>query len=96
MGLPDAYRRGAKLLHEAAAYHSDECARKILEKGGDVNAVDIKGMTPLHYSAANGSVQVTGILVQAGAVLRLVINSVKSLFGRRHSMPVATRRSLVF
>jgi ankyrin repeat protein/CheY-like chemotaxis protein len=39
----------------------------LIKNGVDVNCVDDKGCTPLHYAALNGSVDLATILIRAGA-----------------------------
>ena len=58
--------RGESLLHEAATSNA-EAVKYVLEDGGDPNARDKKGWTPLHHAAQAGRFKVIEVLVKAGA-----------------------------
>jgi len=65
---------GKTLLH-AAASNINEVCKYFVEKGLDVNAVDTKGNTPLHYACKNkayGNVKNIEILLEAGAKSNVV------------------------
>jgi len=54
-----------------AAMRGDAAAVKaLLEKGGDVNAAQGDGMTPLHWAAMHADAELTGVLLYAGANVR--------------------------
>jgi len=57
---------------EAARQGDREAVRELLRKGADVNAAEGDGMTALHWAASNGSVEMTKMLVAAGAKLDVV------------------------
>jgi ankyrin repeat protein len=42
-------------------------SKNLLDAGADPNAADADGMTPLHFAAAQGSVDVVRLLLDAGA-----------------------------
>lgn len=61
--------KGQCFLHEAAAYRALGCAKELLARNISVNCQDVRGMTPLHYCAANDGYDVAFEIVKAGAEL---------------------------
>lgn len=57
------------LMHTAAKQGHAELARRLLQRGADVNALDFGGMrrTPLHWACKGGHVAMVELLVAAGA-----------------------------
>ncbi|KAH1057385.1 hypothetical protein J1N35_035450 [Gossypium stocksii] len=58
---------GYYALQWAALNNRTAAAQYIIERGGDVHAVDHNGQTALHWSAVRGAVQVAEVLLQEGA-----------------------------
>lgn len=58
-----------KPLHLAAAYGDPTITEVILERGADINAADINGMTPLMLAAFRGKLQALQILLHRGAAV---------------------------
>ncbi|WP_372680077.1 ankyrin repeat domain-containing protein [Desulfosarcina sp.] len=57
-------------LHEAAKTGKIVKARRLLEEGHPVNAVDPNfGLTPLHFAVRNGHVEIARLLIENGADL---------------------------
>lgn len=54
-------------LAEAAKAHDIAAVRAMLKAGGDVNAAQGDGMTALHWAAMQGDVEMTTMLLAAGA-----------------------------
>jgi len=54
-------------LHAAAAGHSRESVRILLEHGADVNAKQEAGWTALHAASQNGDVEMVRLLIAGGA-----------------------------
>src|SRR5687767_4407500 len=52
---------------DAAQRGDVEALRTLVKQGADVNAAQGDGMTALHWAAVNGSVEMTEILIAAGA-----------------------------
>ncbi|KAJ3256726.1 phosphate system positive regulatory protein pho81 [Boothiomyces macroporosus] len=57
----------ATCLHELAIEGKLEIIKLVVERGGDINAVDVYGRTPLHYSCLYGHDEVTLFLLSKGA-----------------------------
>ena len=57
---------------DAAMRGDIDTVRALLREGADVNAAQGDGMTALHWAAENGSVEITAMLVFAGANLEAV------------------------
>lgn len=55
------------LLHFAVCREDDGIAKWLIEQGANVNAVAHHRMTPLHYAARLGNVQMVRLLINAGA-----------------------------
>jgi ankyrin repeat protein len=54
-----------------AAMHKDiQTVKTLVRQGGDVNAAQGDGMTPLHWAAAQGDAEMTSLLLYAGANVR--------------------------
>ncbi|CAG0916835.1 unnamed protein product [Notodromas monacha] len=51
--------------------HYVECVRKLLESGADPNVSDVYGSTPIHYAALRGLTEITGILLDYKAKLKV-------------------------
>ena len=60
---------GATALHIAAFAGRYEAARRLIEKGADVNARTEEGMHPLDFSAMANEVQLLGLMLEHGANL---------------------------
>ena len=58
------------LIADAAARGDREGVKALLKKAADVNAAQGDGMTALHWAAMNGDVELTEMLVYAGANVR--------------------------
>ena len=57
-------------IADAAARGDREAVKTLLKKAADVNAAQGDGMTALHWAAMNGDVELTEMLVYAGANVR--------------------------
>lgn len=55
--LEERDSRGRTALHLSSIRGTDDIMRLLLEKGGDVSAVDFHGNTPLHYSGHTETIQ---------------------------------------
>jgi ankyrin repeat protein len=58
------------LVADAASRGDREAVKALLKKAADVNAAQGDGMTALHWAAMNGDVELTEMLVYAGANVR--------------------------
>ena len=54
-------------LHSGVAHRHLEIARRLVEAGADVNAVQADDFTPLHEAAQNGQLEMVELLLEAGA-----------------------------
>ncbi|VDK73322.1 unnamed protein product [Litomosoides sigmodontis] len=54
-------------LHLACGYNQVRAVKILLEKGADVQAVDIGGLVPLHNASSFGHLEVVNLLLEAGA-----------------------------
>ena len=55
---------------DAAMRKDAQAVRALLRQGGDVNAAQGDGMTPLHWTAMHGDADLTAVLLYAGANVR--------------------------
>jgi ankyrin repeat protein len=55
---------------DAAMLKDGQTVRGLLRQGGDVNAAQPDGMTPLHWAAMNGDADMTAVVLFAGANVR--------------------------
>ena len=58
---------GPAPVADAAMKRDSEAVRTLLKNGADVNAAQGDGMTALHWAARNGDVELTQMLLYAGA-----------------------------
>ena len=59
-------------LHESVRDgEADKALALLQEEGTDVNAQDQNGMTPLHYTATNGEVDLAELLISRGADVKI-------------------------
>ena len=74
--------QGNAIVAEAAMQKNVGAVRELLKQGVDVNAAQGDGMTALHWAASHGDVELTKMLLQAGANVRALtrINSYTPLF----------------
>ena len=63
------------LLHYACWHGELEIAKKLIEKGADVNASNFDNRTPLHIAAQFGHMDLVKILVEHGANLKVKLNT---------------------
>ncbi|KAL3989932.1 Ankyrin repeats (3 copies) family protein [Acanthocheilonema viteae] len=54
-------------LHLACGYNRVRAVKILLEKGADVQAVDVGGLVPLHNASSFGHLEVVNLLLEAGA-----------------------------
>ena len=62
----DEHANGSTALHHAAT-KSAECTQLLVDAGCDIDAADLSGCTPLHYSARADRPETLGVLLDAGA-----------------------------
>ena len=62
-------------IHDAARKGNIEAVKQHLDAGGDVDAKDKSGQTPLHRAAANGQKETAELLIAKGADLNAKIES---------------------
>lgn len=67
-----ALRAGWTALHYAARFDHTSSVCKLLEAGADVNALNMRGHTPLDWAKETNATGATGMLVAAGGVASLV------------------------
>src|SRR5262245_10565702 len=61
---------GTAPVHDAAMAQQREPLKTLLTPGADVNAAQGDGMTALHWAARNGDVELTQMLLYAGAKVK--------------------------
>lgn len=61
--LTESDGNGETALHKAARFSQMPVALRLLRAGASINALDSLGMTPLHWTALNGHVQLTRLLL---------------------------------
>ncbi len=57
-----------------AAYSTKEVAKLLIDNGAKVNIKDSKGNTPAHYAAKMNKIEITNLLIEAGADLFITNN----------------------
>jgi len=60
---------GQNLLHEAVAYNNVLLGGKLIEMGVDVNGLDSKSQTPLHYAANYNAQALAEVILRHGGNL---------------------------
>jgi protein DGCR14 len=60
-------RGGETPLHDAARGTCTECAARLLERGADIHATDVLGLTPFLWAVEAGREQTAALLLDAGA-----------------------------
>lgn len=58
---------GSQPVHVASIWQSNDCLQRLIELDVDVNVPDVRGRTPLHYSAMCGNETGIKCLLSAGA-----------------------------
>ena len=56
-------------LHTAVDANFEVIAKMLIEAGAEVNCVQSSGMTPLHYAAQNGNIELLIVLLEKGALV---------------------------
>jgi ankyrin repeat protein len=62
---------GQSLLHLAIASNCLEISEDLIKRGADVNLVDIRKLSPLHYAAQNNLPDMAKLLISSGAIIDL-------------------------
>src|SRR5215510_3176598 len=70
VGLGAAPPDSASPVADAAMRKDGAAVRALVRQGGDVNAAQGDGMTPLHWAATYGDADLAGVLLYAGANVR--------------------------
>jgi ankyrin repeat protein len=70
IGLSAAPPDSTSAVADAVMRKDGAAARALLEQGGDVNAAQGDGMTPLHWAAMYGDADLASVLLYAGANVR--------------------------
>jgi ankyrin repeat protein len=73
-----AYTQKAKEFHEPAGRGELETVKKVIEKGGKVDKLDVAGQTALMWASESGQIEVVKYLIEKGAN----VNAVSSKYGR--------------
>jgi len=66
-GMRIPFRHGEAILHIAARRNWTVLCRWLLRLGADVNATDIRDMTPLHHTVRFGAMETARLLIARGA-----------------------------
>ncbi len=74
--------QGQALVADAAMHKAQTAVRALLKDGADVNDAQGDGMTALHWAASNGDLELTRMLLYAGANVRATtrLNAYTALF----------------
>jgi ankyrin repeat protein len=82
LGLSAALSAQGPAVADAALQKNIAAVRDLLKQGADVNAAQGDGMTPLHWAASHGDLELTRMLLVAGANIRATtrINGYTPLF----------------
>ena len=86
-GIPASNPSKVNALHAAVAQNDLDLAKKILEKGIDVNSTQMQGVTALHSAAHRGSKEMVELLLEFGADKRQTTENGESAadFARKDS-----------
>lgn len=74
-GDPDLHYRDRSLIHWAAQESDRESVRLLLARGASPETQDEEGHFPLYQAAAEGSLEIVQLLVEAGAFVNRVCGS---------------------
>jgi ankyrin repeat protein len=82
LGVSASLSAQGPAVAEAAMQKNVAAVRDLLKEGADVNAAQGDGMTPLHWAASHGDLELTRMLLVAGANVRATtrINGYTPLF----------------
>ncbi|MCC6005140.1 MAG: ankyrin repeat domain-containing protein [Thermofilum sp.] len=82
-------------LLKAAADGDAAKVKELLEKGADANARDRDGLTPLHYAAKHGHVNVVKLLIEKGVYVNIRSEARERVFMSYHTIKETSRPLLV-
>lgn len=71
----DGPEKKCSLLHWAAGFSDPSTVQILIQEGARIDAQDNDGLTPLHEALKRQSVEVSTILIEAGADLNLQVQS---------------------